>query len=102
MAVIGLKDLCSPAIFYLAISLITIFMMFYQNYTNTDVYCLGVFSCKPQLNNYVIFITMILVVLFWTWILNIICHNGSTPIAWFLVLLPYIIFLIMTLYVLFM
>lgn len=102
MAVIGLKDLCSPAIFYLAVSSITILMMFYQNYANVDVYCLGVFSCKPQISIYVIFITMILVVLFWTWILNIICHNGSTTIAWFLVLLPYIVFLIMLLYALFL
>jgi hypothetical protein len=102
MAVVGLRDLCSPAIFYLAISLITLGMMFYQNYTNTDVYCLGVYSCKPTVSIYFIFITMLVTILFWTWILNIICHNGSTAIAWFLVLLPYLIFLITVLYVMFM
>ena len=101
MAVVGLRDLCSPAIFYLAVSLISLVMMFYQNYTNTDVYCLGVFSCKPTVSIYVIFITMLVVVLYWTWVLNIICHNVSTNIAWFLVLLPYLIFLIILLYVLF-
>ena len=101
MALVGLRDLCSPAIFYLAVSLISLVMMFYQNYTNTDVYCLGVFSCKPTVSIYVIFITMLVVVLYWTWVLNIICHNVSTNIAWFLVLLPYLIFLIILLYVLF-
>ena len=95
MAVVGLRDLCSPAIFYLAISMITILMMFYQNYTNTDVYCLGVFSCKPTVSIYVIFIIMLVVVLFWTWILNLICKDGHTGVSWLLVLLPFILLFVL-------
>ncbi len=101
MSVVGLRDLCSPAIVYLVISLITLLMMFYNNRMNVDVYCLGDFSCKLNVSMYIVFMVKLLVVLFWTWVLNIICHNGSTSIAWFLVLLPYIIFLTLLLYVMF-
>lgn len=101
MSVVGLRDLCSPAILYLAISLITLLIMFYNNRFNVDVYCLGDFACKTTISVYTIFIVKLVAILFWTWILNIICHNGSTPIAWFLVLLPYLIFLILVLYLMF-
>lgn len=101
MAVIGLRDLCTPAMVYLVISLVTILMMFYQNRTNVDVYCLGDFSCKTTISVYTILFIELVIVLFWTWILNIICHNGSTNIAWFLVLLPYLIFLIVLLSIMF-
>jgi hypothetical protein len=101
MAVVGLKDLCTPAIVYLVISLFSMLMMLYNNYNNIDVYCLGDFSCKLHVSMYSIFMVKLLVILFWTWILNIICHNVSPYIAWFLVLLPFIIFLTILLYVMF-
>jgi hypothetical protein len=101
MSVVGLRDLCTPAIVYLAISILSLLMMFYNNYNNVDVYCLGDFSCKLNVSIYTIFMVKLVVILFWTWILNIICHNGSTYIAWFLVLLPFITFLIVLLYVMF-
>jgi hypothetical protein len=101
MSIVGLRDLCTPAIVYLAISLVVMLMMFYNNLMNVDVYCLGDFSCKLHVSIYTIFIIKLLVILFWTWILNIICHNGSTYVAWFLVLLPFLVFLITLLYVMF-
>ena len=101
MSVVGLRDLCTPAIVYLAISLFTMVMMFYNNIMNVDVYCLGDFSCKIHVSMYTIFIIKLVVVLFWTWILNIICHKISTYLAWYLVLLPFIIFLTLLLYVMF-
>jgi len=101
MSVVGLRDLCTPAILYLAISLFTMLMMFYNNIMNIDVYCLGDFSCKLNISIYTIFIIKLVVVLFWTWILNIICQNGYTYVSWFLVLLPFIIFLTVLLYIMF-
>ena len=101
MSIIGLRNLCTPAIVYLAISLFTMLMMFYNNIMNIDVYCLGDFSCKLNISIYTIFIIKLVVVLFWTWILNIICQNGYTYVSWFLVLLPFIIFLTVLLYIMF-
>ena len=93
MALVGLKNLCTPAHVYLVISMITILIMGFYNYKNTDVYCLGEYSCK--VSTLIVFIIKIIYVLFWTWILNIICSAGATNVAWFLVLLPYILFFLL-------
>lgn len=93
MALVGLKNLCTPAHVYLVISMITIIIMGFYNYKNTDVYCLGDYSCK--VSTLLVFIIKIIYVLFWTWILNIICSAGATNVAWFLVLLPYILFFLL-------
>lgn len=93
MAIVGLKNLCTPAYVYLIISSIFILITAIQNFNNTDIYCLGYYSC--QTDTTLVFIIQILYVLFWTWILNIICSAGATSVAWFLVLFPYIILFIL-------
>ena len=44
--VIGLNNLCSPAYFYLVISMIAIVIMAFQNMGNESVYCLGSYTCN--------------------------------------------------------
>ena len=41
MAPVGLKNLCPPALFYLVISLVTLFIVAFQNYGNEQLYCIG-------------------------------------------------------------
>ena len=94
MSIVGLRNLCTPAFVYLAISMIIVAIMYYQNYNNVDVYCLGSHQCDT-LNTQMIFIVKILYIVFWTWILNIMCKNGSTNFAWLLVLLPFVLLFIM-------
>lgn len=93
MAIKGLKNLCPPALFYLVISLIALVVMAFQNYGNESVYCLGYFSCDVS-SVYIIFILKLVYIIFWTWILNLICDAGATPISWLLVLIPIILFFI--------
>jgi len=38
-----------------------------------------------------IFVIKAIYILFWTWILNLVCAAGAPGIAWFLVLLPFIV-----------
>ena len=90
----GLFKLCTPAYFYLVISIIAIIIMAIQNAGNTNVYCLGTFECSVT-NVYMIFLIKILYVLFWTWILNLFCRAGATWFSWLLVLLPIILFFIL-------
>ena len=92
--VVGLNNLCSPAYFYLVISMLAIVIMGFQNMGNESVYCLGSYSCNVS-SATLIFIIKIIYVLFWTWLLNIICKSGFTSIAWFLVLLPFILLFIL-------
>ena len=89
---VGLYKLCLPAKLYLILSFLAIIISLFQNYGNTDIYCLGNFSCKAT--TYIVFIVQILYVIFWTWILNIICGAGYTYVSWFLVLFPIILFFI--------
>lgn len=92
--ILGLKNLCLPSKVYLIISTISLIVIGLQNFGNSNIYCLGMYSCNTS-NISLIFILKILYVLFWTWILNIICRGGAPGVAWFLVLLPYILFFIL-------
>jgi hypothetical protein len=86
--------LCPPALVYLVISFIAIFIMFFQNIGSRKIYCLGTSTCNVS-DVYIIFIIKILYVLFWTWVLNLICKSGYEPMSWFLVLFPFLLFFIM-------
>lgn len=90
----GLRNLCTPASVYLALSMFAIIVMFLQNYQYSNTYCLGNYSCYVT-DTFLIFAIKILYVLFWTWILNLICGSGATNVAWFLVLLPFILMFVL-------
>lgn len=89
MAYIGIKDLCKPAMLYLIMSMVAIFMIGFQNIGNTNTYCVGNYSCSTP-SVVAIFLLKIIYVLFWTWILNILCKSGFEVVSWVLVLLPFI------------
>ena len=93
MKLVGFKNLCGPAQFYLFISIVSILIMWVYNYYNVDVYCLGGYTCN--VSTPLIFLVKIVYVLFWTWILNLICNSGATNLAWFLVLFPYILLFVL-------
>jgi hypothetical protein len=90
MAIVGLRNLCTPAYTYLVISLIALIIMLFQNVGNVNMYCLGSYSCSVTSTTLVFLIKAVYIV-FWTWILNLMCRAGATNIAWFLVLLPFLL-----------
>ena len=94
MVSFGIKHLCTPSYVYLIVSIAFLIIAMLQNYGNSNIYCLGSQSCEVN-NTSLIFVVKLLYVLFWTWILNLICNAGATPIAWFLVLLPFALMFIM-------
>jgi hypothetical protein len=93
MAIVGLKNLCTPSYVYLVISSIALLVMIAQNFGNINKYCVGSYTCDVS-STALIFIIKGLYILFWTWILNLICRAGAPNIAWFLVLLPFILFFV--------
>ena len=94
------KKLCSPAVFYLIISLFALLAMIIQNYGNNDKFCLGYYECNVS-NTNTIYVMKIFYILFWAWILNLMCKGGYKKVAWFFVLLPFILFfVILGLYIL--
>lgn len=85
-----IRTLCTPAYLYFFISMFALVLMIAQNMMGeSDRYCLGVYSC-PSRNNVAIFLAKFLYIVFWTFILNLICKSGFTSISWFLVLFPFI------------
>lgn len=94
MAVKGLRNLCTPSYIYLVVSVIALVVMMYQNMGNVDKYCLGSYSCNVS-STAMIFIIKAVYILFWTWVLNLICKAGATGVAWFVLLLPLILLFVL-------
>jgi hypothetical protein len=89
----SLKELCSPALFYFAVSVISVVLISLQNLGNSGTYSIGCYSCQVP-STIMVFVIKMLYILFWTWILNLICKDGHSGISWFLVLLPLILFFV--------
>jgi hypothetical protein len=94
MAIAGLRNLCTPSYVYFVISAIALVVMLYQNVGNINKYCVGTYSCTVS-STAIIFIIKAVYILFWTWVLNLICRAGAPGIAWFLVLLPFILMFVL-------
>ena len=93
MNIPGLKNMCTPAYVYLVVSTIAMIVMLFQNLGDNNKYCIGSYSCNVS-SVFMIFILKALYILFWTWVLNVICRGGAPGLAWFFVLLPYILMFI--------
>lgn len=89
-----LSQLCTPSYIYFIMSVLMIAIASVQNIGNHNKYNLGMFSCRVP-SCIAVFIVKILYIVFWTWILNLICKDGHTGVAWFLVLLPFILLFVL-------
>lgn len=90
-----LSQLCTPSYVYFIISVLAIAISAVQNMGNRNKYTLGMFSCRVP-SCVAVFVVKVVYILFWTWVLNLMCKDGHSGIAWFLVLLPFImLFVIM-------
>ena len=89
-----LKELCTPSAVYFIVSIVSLIMILLQNLGNSSSYHIGNFSCRVP-STILVFIIKLIYILFWTWILNLICKDGHTGISWFLVLFPFILFFVL-------
>lgn len=85
-----LSQLCTPSYIYFIISVLAIAISAVQNIGNNRKYTLGMYSCRVP-SCLAVFLVKIIYIFFWTWILNLMCKDGHSEIAWFLVLLPFIL-----------
>ena len=88
------RHLCKPATVYLAVSVVVLVAIAYQNMGLSNMYCMGDFSCYVPSTVAVIF-SEALYILFWTWILNLMCRTGYASISWFLVVFPLVLFFVL-------
>jgi len=91
---VELSKLCTPAFIYFVISMIGLIALVIGNLGNTTKFNLGLFSVYVP-NVLFVFIVQFIYILFWTWVLNLICKDGHSGISWFLVLLPFILYFLL-------
>lgn len=92
------QSLCTPAFIFFIISIISLFVMIFDNLENTHSFCFGNVSCNVS-NTSMVFIVEIVFLVFWTWLLNFICSRGYSGLAWFILLFPYILLLMVILFI---
>ena len=90
----SVKQLCTPAYIYFLLSVIGIIIAIVQNVGNRRTYSLSSMNV-PVPSTVMVFVVKIIGILFWTWILNLMCKDGHKEIAWFLVLLPFVLLFFM-------
>jgi len=89
----NIKELCMPAKVYFVLSILSILVVVIQNLGNTNRYNIGNYSCRVT-NTALLFIVKIIYVLFWTYILNLICKDGHPILSWLLILFPFFLFIL--------
>jgi hypothetical protein len=77
-------------------SIVGLIMVAFQNMGNNHELMIGSTMLNVE-NSPVIFIVKLLYILFWTWILNLMCKDGHSGISWLLVFLPFILIILMAL-----
>ena len=88
-----LRNMCTPATIYFVISLIGLILVGVNNLDNSDRVCIGDYNCYVG-NNTTIFIINAIYILFWTFVLDLMCKAGYSSLSWFILLLPFIILFI--------
>ena len=86
------KKLCNPAKFYFVISVLSYILILLQNIGNYGRFTLGNYSCRHSNQPMFLFFQAFYIV-FWTWLLNIIC-KVNTSSSWIIVLFPFLLFFI--------
>jgi small-conductance mechanosensitive channel len=69
-------------------------MIIFQNVGNQSSLNIGNYNSRVP-STILIIIIKAICILFWTWVLNLICKAGHKGISWFLVLLPFILMFFM-------
>ena len=85
-----IMHLCTPATIYFVISIIGLILLGVSNLGNEDRLCVGNYSCNVG-SNTVVFVLNAVYILFWTFVLDLMCKNGYSVLSWFVLLLPFIL-----------
>lgn len=75
-----INNLCQPAYIYLVINAFFILFSF-----------LGTIGYQGFVVAIVVLLFQVMVCVFWTWLLNLICSSGYTTLSWVLVMFPIIV-----------
>lgn len=94
MATPTFRELCTPSKLYFSMSIFFLIVSAIQNMGCSTEYHLGHYSCGV-FSTILIFAFKLMYVLFWSWILNLVCKDGHKTIAWLLVLFPILLMFVL-------
>lgn len=83
----SLKKLCTPASIYFILSLVALVLLGVTNMGDNERLCVGNYNCHVG-NKTMVFIIDGIYILFWTFVLDLMCKNGYSDLSWFILLLP--------------
>ena len=88
-------NLCLPSKLYMIIGIILLAISYYYDMKTNDEekICLGNVKCAIK-NKPAYYALNVFFILFWAWLLNMLCRYGWNKSAWFIFLFPYVIMLI--------
>jgi hypothetical protein len=66
------KSVCTPTSIYLLFSIISLLISILYTFNLMSI------------------IIKLIIIMFWSWLLNTLCNNGLTTVSWFLVILPFL------------
>ena len=91
MALASINRWCTPAYVFFVISILFVMVVYVQNSNNYNIFCLGGGSdCNSSKKEYtILLIFKFIFIVFWTWILNLLCRSGFSTLSWVLLLLPF-------------
>jgi hypothetical protein len=89
------SNLCPPALIYFVVSMFAVLVCILQNLGSKHGCKIGTMMIKG--NPIIMLLFKIIFILFWTWILSLICKAGYVGISWLLILAPFILMLFMAL-----
>jgi hypothetical protein len=98
----GMTRLCTPALVYFVVSMVVLLCILFQNATsrkdmsfnNRFSYRVGIYS-RPMKNLFhivIVFLVKFLYIVFWTYILNLVCRDGNKALSWLILLFPLVLF----------
>ena len=90
---LNLKNLCTPSMIFFILSVLGFVALIFKNLGNENKLCVGNYNCNVG-NTFLALIVNAIYILFWTWVLDLICKAGYSEIAWFVLLLPIILFFV--------
>ena len=88
----NLRKLCTPSFIYFAISLFALVIIGLQNLSTDDnSLCVGNYECTVG-NKLLVFVLNGIYILFWTFILDLMCKAGYSELSWIIILIPILLF----------
>jgi hypothetical protein len=90
----AIMKLCTPSKIYFFLATILLFISFVIDIQNKDKnkVCLGKLKCK---NKPLYYLTNVLFIVFWSWVLNKLCSYGWVKLSWFLLLTPFFVLIVL-------